>query len=159
MSVYLVTKWLHILSSTLLFGTGLGSAYYMFFTSLRARRTGDARPVAVVAELVVKADWLFTTTTIVFQPLSGLYLLHLAGIPWTTPWIAWTLALYALAGVCWLPVVWMQIRMREIARHAAANNAPLPDAYWRHLKAWTLLGIPAFVALVVVFYLMVAKPS
>ena len=158
MTAYLIAKWLHILSSTFLFGTGIGSAYYMLFTSLRARRTGDARPVAVVVEYVVKADWIFTTTTIVFQPLSGFYLMHLAGIPFTAKWIAWTLALYVLAGICWLPVVWMQIRMRDMAREAAAADTPLPARYWRYLLMWTLLGIPAFVALVVVFYLMVAKP-
>jgi len=151
---YLVAKWLHILSSTLLFGTGLGSAYYMFFAS----RTRDARAIATVVRYVVVADWLFTTTTIVFQPLSGLYMAHLAGIPWTTRWILWSFALYGLAGACWLPVVWMQIRMRDMAIAAARSGAALPDLYWTYLRRWTALGVPAFVALVVVFWLMVAKP-
>jgi len=151
---YLVAKWLHILSSTLLFGTGLGSAYYMFFAS----RTRDARTIATVVRHVVVADWLFTTTTIVFQPLSGLYMAHLAGIPWTTRWILWSFALYGLAGACWLPVVWMQIRMRDMAIAAARSGAALPDRYWTYLRRWTALGVPAFVALVVVFWLMVAKP-
>ena len=152
---YLVAKWLHILSSTLLFGTGLGSAYYMFFAS----RTRDARTIATVVRHVVVADWLFTTTTIVFQPLSGLYMAHLAGIPWTTRWILWSFALYGLAGVCWLPVVWMQIRMREMAATAVRDGAALPATYWRYLNAWVALGAVAFSALVVVFYLMVAKPT
>jgi len=151
---YLVAKWLHILSSTLLFGTGLGSAYYMFFAS----RTRDARTIATVVRHVVVADWLFTTTTIVFQPLSGLYMAHLAGIPWTTRWILWSFALYGLAGACWLPVVWMQIRMRDMAIAAARSGAALPDLYWTYLRRWTALGVPAFVALVIVFWLMVAKP-
>jgi uncharacterized membrane protein len=151
---YLVAKWLHILSSTLLFGTGLGSAYYMFFAS----RTRDARAIATVVRYVVVADWLFTTTTIVFQPLSGLYMAHLAGIPWTTRWILWSFALYGLAGACWLPVVWMQIRMRDMAIAAAASGAALPALYWTYLRRWTALGVPAFVALVIVFWLMVAKP-
>ena len=151
---YLVAKWLHILSSTLLFGTGLGSAYYMFFAS----RTRDVRAIATVVRYVVVADWLFTTTTIVFQPLSGLYMAHLAGIPWTTRWILWSFALYGLAGVCWLPVVWMQIRMREMAIAAAGSGAALPDLYWTYLRRWVALGVPAFVALVIVFWLMVAKP-
>jgi uncharacterized membrane protein len=107
---------------------------------------------------VVVADWLFTTTTIVFQPLSGLYMAHLAGIPWTTRWILWSFALYGLAGACWLPVVWMQIRMRDMAIAAARSGAALPDQYWTYLRRWTALGVPAFVALVVVFWLMVAKP-
>ena len=151
---YLVVKWLHILSSTLLFGTGLGSAYYMFFAS----RTRDARTIANVVRYVVVADWLFTTTTIVFQPLSGLYMLHLAGIPWTARWIVWSFALYFLAGACWLPVVWMQIRMRDMAVAAAAAGTALPERYWKYLWRWTALGVPAFVALVIVFWLMVAKP-
>jgi uncharacterized membrane protein len=151
---YLVVKWLHILSSTLLFGTGLGSAYYMFFAS----RTRDPRVIASVVRYVVIADWLFTTTTVVFQPLSGAYLVHLAGIPWTARWVMWSLALYVLAGAAWLPVVWMQIRMREMAAGAAARGTPLPPRYWAYLRRWVALGVVAFVALVIVFWLMVVKP-
>jgi uncharacterized membrane protein len=152
---YQVVKWLHILSSTLLFGTGLGSAYYMWFAS----RTRDPRAIAVVVRYVVMADWLFTTTTIVFQPLSGLWLLHLAQIPWTSKWIVWTFALYVLAGVCWLPVVWLQIRMRDIAQAAVREGrSEVPAPYWRYLRIWFWLGWPAFIALVIVFWLMVAKP-
>lgn len=154
MTSYLVAKWLHILSSTVLFGTGLGTAYYMFFAS----RTRDPRVIASVFGYGVAADWLFTTTTIVFQPLSGWYMAHLAGIPLTTRWILWSIGLYFLAGACWLPVVWLQLRMRDMARQALADGTPLPDAYARYLRIWVLLGIPAFLALVVVFYLMVAKP-
>jgi uncharacterized membrane protein len=152
---YLVVKWLHILSSTLLFGTGLGSAYYMFFAS----RTRDARVAAVVVRHVVIADWLFTTTTIVVQPLTGLYLVHLAGFPWTATWIVWSFVLYFVAGACWLPVVWMQMRMRDMAKEAAAAGQSLPPLYWTYLRRWTILGIPAFVSLVIVFWLMVAKPT
>lgn len=152
---YLVAKWLHILSSTLLFGTGLGSAYYMFFTSL----TRDPRAVAIVVRYVVLADWLFTTTTIIFQPLSGWYMAHLAGIPLSTPWLFWTFVLYFVAGACWLPVVWIQIRMRALAQAAVTHNQPLPPRYFTLLKVWTALGVPAFLALVAVFYLMVAKPA
>jgi uncharacterized membrane protein len=152
---YLVLKWLHVLSSTLLFGTGLGSAYYMFFAS----RSRDPRTIATVVRHVVIADWAFTTTTIVFQPLSGWRMAHLAGLPLTTPWILWSFALYLLAGACWLPVVWMQIRMRTMAEDAARAGTPMPAAYWRYLRVWVALGIPAFLALVAVFWLMVAKPA
>ena len=152
---YLIAKWLHILSSTFLFGTGIGSAYYLLLTSL----TREPKAVAIVVRRVVWADWLFTTTTIVFQPLSGLYMLHLTQMPITTPWVMWTFALYFLAGACWLPVVWIQIRMRRLAEAAVQNNEPLPPAYFRFLRWWVALGIPAFFALVVVFWLMVAKPS
>ena len=151
---YEVAKWLHILSSTLLFGTGIGSAYYMFFTSL----AGDARTVAQVVRLVVVADWVFTTTTIVFQPLSGLWLAHLAGMSLTSRWLVWTFVLYLVAGACWIPVVFIQIRMRRLADAAAARDEPLPPQYRAYFRIWTALGVPAFFALVIVFYLMVAKP-
>jgi uncharacterized membrane protein len=152
---YLIVKWLHILSSTVLFGTGLGSAYYMFFAS----RTRDPRIAASVVRHVVIADWAFTTPTIILQPLTGFWLMHLAGFPLSAPWIAWSVVLYLVAGAAWLPVVWMQIRMRDMAARAAVVGAMLPSRYWSYLRAWVTLGIVAFGALVVVFYLMVAKPS
>ena len=152
---YLVVKWLHILSSTLLFGTGLGSAFYMFFAS----RTRDPRAVAVVVKYVVIADWVFTTPTILLQPLTGFYLMHLMGLQLDTPWIAWSIGLYLLAGAAWLPVVWMQMRMRNQAQAAVIQGTELPAQYWRYLRLWVALGIVAFTALVIVFYLMVAKPA
>lgn len=151
---YLVVKWLHILSSTVLFGTGLGSAFYMFFAS----RSRDPRVIAQVAGLVVIADWVFTTPAIVLQPLTGYWLMALAGFPFSTPWICWSIALYLLAGAAWLPVVWMQIRMRDMARSAASSNTAMPPLYFQYLGRWVALGVVAFTALVVVFYLMVAKP-
>lgn len=152
---YVIVKWLHILSSTLLFGTGLGSAFYMFFTS----RTRDARAIAVVVRYVVIADWAFTTPTIILQPLTGFYLVRIAGFPLTSKWIVASIALYLVAGACWLPVVWMQMRMRDMARQAASSGAELSARYWRFLRWWVALGIVAFLALVAVFYLMVAKPA
>lgn len=151
---YLIVKWLHIVSSTLLFGTGIGSAFYMLFSSL----SRDVRAIAVVSRHVVRADWLFTATTVVFQPLSGFYMIHLAGYPLTSAWIVWSIALYLVAGACWLPVVWLQMRMRDMAQASARDNLALPALYWRYLRIWTALGIPAFFALVIVFYLMTAKP-
>jgi uncharacterized membrane protein len=152
---YLVVKWLHILSSTVLFGTGLGSAYYMFFLS----RTRDARVAAAAVRYVVIADWAFTTPTILLQPLTGLALVHMAGFSLWTGWLAWSIVLYLLAGAAWLPVVWMQIRLRDLARAAAAENRPLPESYWRMLRGWVALGVVAFASLVIVFFLMVAKPA
>jgi uncharacterized membrane protein len=151
---YLTVKWLHILSSTFLFGTGIGSAFYMLFTSI----SGDVRAIAVVSRHVVLADWIFTSTTVVLQPVTGIYLIYLAGYPWHSAWIMWSIGLYLLAGACWLPVVWIQLRMRDMAQVAARDNTALPQQYWRYLKLWTALGIPAFFALVIVFWLMVAKP-
>ena len=152
---YLVVKWLHILSSTVLFGTGLGSAYYMFFAS----RSRDPHLMAKVVRLVVIADWAFTTPTIILQPLTGFYLVNLAGFPVTSGWILWSVLLYLLAGAAWLPVVWMQIRMRGLAEAAAQSGTELPAQYWTFLRAWVALGVVAFGALVVVFFLMVSKPG
>ncbi len=148
---YLTVKWVHILSSTILFGTGIGSAFYLLFTSL----SRDRAATAVVTRLVVRADWLFTAPTAVLQPLSGYYLLKLAGIPLDTPWVRWSLILYAVAIGCWLPVVWLQIKLRD---NAASAFATLPASYWRLLAVWFVLGIPALIAFVIVFYLMVFKP-
>lgn len=155
MNEYLVVKTIHVISSTLLFGTGIGSAFYMLFASLNR----DARIVHFVTRYVVIADWLFTTTAVVVQPLTGFYLAWLAKFPLSSRWIVWSTILYLVAGACWLPVVWMQVRMREMARVAAEQGAALPERYWRFFRIWVALGIPAFVSLVIVFYLMVAKPA
>jgi uncharacterized membrane protein len=152
---YTTLKWLHVLSSTLLFGTGIGSAFYMFTAS----RTRDPKVIAVVVKYVVLADWLFTTTSAIFQPLSGFYLVHLAGFAWRTGWIVWSTVLYLVAGACWLPVVWMQMRMRDMARQAVREGTELPPLYWTYFRRWTALGFPAFFALLGAFYLMVAKPA
>ena len=154
MNEYLVVKWLHVLSSTILFGTGLGSAFYMFLAS----RQRDPEVAYFVVRWVVVADWVFTTTAIIVQPMTGLWLVHLAGFDLKSAWIFWSIVLYFVAGACWLPVVWLQLRMREMARAAAEARAPLPERYGRLFRIWVALGIPAFAALVVVFYLMVAKP-
>lgn len=152
---YLVVKWLHILSSTLLFGTGIGSAFYLLFASLERQ----PQVVAFVTRHVVRADWMFTATTIVFQPLSGFYLAYLAGLPLRSPWIVWSTVLYLLAVACWLPVVRLQIRMRDISARAAAQNTTLPPLFWRYFRFWVMLGFPALFAFIAVFYLMVAKPA
>jgi uncharacterized membrane protein len=151
---YLALKWLHVLSSTMLFGTGIGSAFYLVLATVGR----DARAVATVSRYVVVTDWVFTATTAVFQPLSGWWLMHLAGgMPWSTPWIAWSLSLYALAIACWIPVVWIQLRLRDLSAQAAASRASLPPAYWRLFRWWVGLGFIAFFAFLAIFYLMVVK--
>jgi len=151
---YLTIKTLHILSMVLLFGTGLGSAFYKWM----ADRQGDLGHIAVINRHVVLADTLFTTPTVIFQPISGLWMAHLAGWPLTTPWLAISLALYALAGLCWLPVVWLQIRMRALSDQSLAQGCQaLPPSYARLARCWFWLGVPAFGAMVLVVALMVAK--
>jgi uncharacterized membrane protein len=153
-SAYALVKTLHILSATLLFGTGLGSAFYLW----RADWSRDPAAIAFAARNVVIADWLFTLPAIVFQPLSGLWLASRLEISLTEPWLLWTYGLYILAGVCWLPVVWLQIRLRDMAAAALAQGDALPRRYRRYMTVWFTLGWPAFIALLVIFYLMVAKP-
>ena len=155
MTAYLAIKWLHILSSVVLVGTGFGSAYYMYF----ANRSKSVAAQAVVAGLVVRADWWFTTPVVIIQPLTGFWLVKLSGMPWSTPWLALSILLFVVAGACWLPVVWLQIRMAAIAQEALRTGAALPDLYWRYARWWEALGYPAFAAMVVVFYLMVNKPA
>lgn len=150
---YLAVKWLHILSATFMFGTGFGTAFYMFF----ANRSGNVQAIAVVTRWVARADGWFTTPAVIVQPLSGLWMAHTAGFPFDSPWLLWSLGLYALAGACWLPVVWLQLRMRDMAQVAAAKNSELPPRYWRYERIWTVLGFPAFSALIVVYWLMVHK--
>ena len=155
MNTYLIIKWVHILSSVILVGTGFGSAYYMFF----ANRSKNLAAQEVVSRLVVRADWWFTTPTIFVQPVTGLILARMAGVPFSTPWLAVSIGLFVLAGACWLPVVWLQIRMAKMAKDAISKGNELPSLYWRYTLWWERLGYPAFIAMVIVFYLMVAKPS
>ncbi|MGQ4583640.1 DUF2269 family protein [Lysobacter sp. F60174L2] len=151
----IIVKTLHILSSTLLFGTGIGTAFYLLVSSW----SRDAHVVANVARYVVIADWIFTATTIVFQPLSGIYLARLMGLSLLTPWLYWSIVLYLIAALCWLPVVWLQIRLRDIAIEAAARGVELPPGYAAHLGCWAALGFPALFSFLAIFYLMVAKPA
>lgn len=152
---YVTLKWLHIMSSTFLFGTGVGSAFYMLFAGL-AR---DTRVVAFVNRYVVIADWLFTATTIVFQPLSGFWLAHRMGYPLTSPWILLSTVLFMSAALCWFPVVWLQMKLRDVAKAADEAGTELPPAYWNYFGWWTALGVPALLLFLAIFYLMVARPS
>jgi len=153
MNTYMLLKTLHILSSTLLFGTGLGSAYYAW----RAWRNGSIEVIAVTFRHLVTADWLFIATSAVFQPASGVAMAHLAGLPLTQGWLLWTLCLYVLAGICWLPVVWLQVQVRDMAVVALREGTPLPPRAFRFMRWWFALGWPAFIAFMAIFYLMVNK--
>ena len=152
MDPYLTAKWLHILSSTVLFGTGIGTAFQMVW----AMRTGQAPVVASVAAGVVWADWIFTTPAGLIQPLTGLWLIHTAGYGLTEPWLLAAYALYMLAFLCWAPVVHLQIRIRDLCR---AAPGPIPEEATRLFRIWFALGWPAFAALVAIFWLMVSKPD
>lgn len=155
MEVQFVLKFLHILSATLLFGTGLGTAFHCWF----AHVTGDARAIAVVLRNVVRADWLFTATSGIAQPVTGYLLIQETGRELTEPWIVLSFALYLIAGACWLVVVSLQMRARDLAIAAAKNGQKLPPDYYRVMRLWFALGWPAFLALIGIFWLMVSKPD
>lgn len=153
--LYLTLKTIHIISATLLFGTGLGSAYYM----LRAHLTNNPQVIATTARHVVFADWIFTTTSVIVQPLTGFWMIALGQWSYMQVWIWLSLVLYIIAGICWLPVVWLQIQIRSMAENAVKNNTKLPDLYYRYMKIWLILGWPAFFSIIIVFFLMVFKPD
>ncbi|MDR2220873.1 MAG: DUF2269 domain-containing protein [Methylobacillus sp.] len=151
---YLLLKWIHILSAILMFGTGFGTAFYKWTTD----QSGDVRSIAIVMERVVLADWIFTTPTAFVQPITGFWMVSLAGWPLAQGWVAWAVGLYILVGACWLPVVWQQVEMLKLARQAVVNDQPLPERYWRLCRYWKMLGCIAFTAMIAISALMVFKP-
>jgi uncharacterized membrane protein len=155
LNTYLTMKYLHVVGATALLGTGAGIAFFM----LMAHRTQDAAFIARTAAHVVLADVLFTATAIVAQPVTGYYLLRETGIPLTQGWVVASLSLYAVAGAFWLPVVWMQARMRDLAAQAASTETVLPVSYHRLFRLWFAFGFPAFGSVLLIIWLMIAKPQ
>jgi uncharacterized membrane protein len=155
MQAELVYRMLHVIGATVLFGTGAGIAFFM----VMAKRSGKPALIAHVAETVVIADTVFTATAVIFQPVTGYLLAQSIGWPLTEGWIVVSLALYIVAGIFWLPVVWIQIRLRDIARKAALDDAPLPPQWHRLYRIWFVCGFPAFLAVLGIIWLMLAKPS
>ena len=154
-SLHIVLKLIHVLGAMVLFGTGLGIAFFM----VMAHRTRDAALIAHTARTVVIADAVFTATAVIVQPVSGAALVWLLGYSWREPWIVASLALYLLAGLCWLPVVWIQIKLRNFAADAARRGEEPSAEYRRLFRIWLALGWPAFLAVIAILVLMIAKPS
>ena len=153
--LYLVLKYLHIMGAAVLIGTGAGIAFFMLVAHL------EGKPVVIagVARIVVIADFIFTATAVVVQPITGVLLALNAGYPLSEGWIVWSIVLYIFIGALWLPVVWMQMRLRDLATEAAANGTPLPERYHRIFWNWCAFGVPAFAAIAFTLWLMVAKPQ
>jgi uncharacterized membrane protein len=154
-SLYVLLKFAHVIGAAVLLGTGAGIAFFM----LLAHRTGDPRVVAAVARIVVIADFIFTATAVVAQPVTGVLLAKQVGYPLTSGWIVLSIALYLWTGAWWLPVVWMQAKMRRLADAAAQAGEPLPAAYHRLFRLWFAFGFPAFAAVLAIFWLMIARPQ
>ena len=151
---YLLLKYLHVIGATVILGTGAGIAFFM----LMAHLSRDAAFVAKTAGVVVIADMVFTATAVVAQPVTGYFLMREIGADFRDLWIWLSLSLYVVAGVFWLPVVWMQAKMRDLARAAAAAGQPLPAQYHRLFRLWFVFGFPGFGAVVTIIWLMIAKP-
>jgi uncharacterized membrane protein len=148
-------RWLHVIGACVLLGTGAGIAFFM----LMAHRSGEPSLIAHTARIVVVADWVFTASAVVVQPITGVLLAQALGWRLDEGWIVLSLALYVLTGAFWLPVVWMQRRMRDLAGEAARAGAALPEAYHRLFRAWFLCGFPAFFAVLAIVWLMLARPE
>ena len=143
-----------VLGAIVILGTGTGIAFFM----LMAHRTGDVSFIARTAGVVVIADMLFTLSAVILQPVSGGLLMMLSATSFTERWLMVSLALYALAGVFWIPVVFMQIEMRDLARIAEQKRELLPPRYFALFRRWVLFGIPGFGSVVIILWLMIAKP-
>ncbi|GCA52091.1 DUF2269 family protein [Sinorhizobium meliloti] len=152
--LYFVLKFLHIIGASVLLGTGAGIAFFM----LLAHRTGRTETVAAVARMVVVADFLFTATAVVLQPVTGIALAWNVGYSLTEGWILLSLLLYVITGAFWLPVVWMQMEMRRLAETARKSGEPLPKRYHQLFRLWFAFGFPAFGAVVAIFWLMITRP-
>lgn len=153
--LYFALKFLHIIGAAVLLGTGAGIAFFM----LLAHRTGNAGTIAAVARIVVIADFLFTATAVVAQPVTGLALVWHLGYPLGEHWIVLSILLYLLTGAFWLPVVWMQMEMRRLATASASQGIDLPKRYYRLFRLWFAFGFPAFGAVLAIFWLMIARPA
>lgn len=158
MSAYEVLKLLHIIGATVLFGTGMGIAFFMVMADRAVRRGGDIAALALTTRHVVLADYLFTATAAVLQPMTGALLIHTAGYAWGDTWVWLSLLLYGLVGACWLPVVWLQSQMRDMAEDAAEAGEELPERYHRFYRLWFFLGWPAFLAVIAIMALMIVRP-
>jgi uncharacterized membrane protein len=152
---YLILKFLHVIGAAVLLGTGAGIAFFM----LRAHGTGNPAVVTAVVEIVVLADFLFTATAVIAQPVTGLLLVWVAGYSLWEDWILLSIGLYLVIGVFWLPVVWMQMRMRDLSAAAAREGNPLPITYHRLFRLWFAFGFPAFAAVIAIYWLMIARPD
>ena len=153
--LYLVLKFVHVIGAAVLLGTGAGIAFFM----LLAHRDGRPQVVAGVARIVVIADFLFTATAVVAQPVTGVWLALHVGYPLTEGWILLSIILYLITGAFWLPVVWMQMRLRDLADEAVRDGTRLPDDYHRLFRLWFAFGFPAFAAVLAIFWLMIQRPS
>ncbi|MEP2979050.1 MAG: DUF2269 domain-containing protein [Lentilitoribacter sp.] len=153
--IEIFARWLHVIGACVLLGTGAGIAFF----ALMAHRTKNVTAIAHTMSIVVIADMIFTATAAILQPITGIWLAALVGWPLTQGWILVSIGLYVFIGIFWLPVVWIQIKMRDLAHNALLLGTDLPSSYHLLFKIWFACGIPAFLAILVIFWLMLAQPD
>lgn len=149
--MFLTLKLIHIFSAIILFGLGCGTVFF----KVMADRTGNHAAIAVTSRHVVQADWWFTTPSVIIQPITGILMAGQISMSLTDSWVIQTIVLYVLTGLCWLPVVYLQIQMREIANRSLLEGKPLPEKYHYYSKIWMWLGVPAFFAMLGITTMMV----
>lgn len=152
--LYIWLKLIHILSSTILFGTGIGTASVMLY----GHYTKNPYIIAAITKYVVIADWIFTTPAIFIQPITGLYMVWLAGYSLSSLWLITSMIGYLIALICWLPVVYLQIKLRDLANITYLYKKTLPAIYYKLFRYWFILGWPALFSFLMIFYLMTFKP-
>jgi uncharacterized membrane protein len=155
MTAYFLVKYLHVLGAIVILGTGSGIAFFM----LMAHKSRDPAYIARTAATVVIADMLFTLTAVILQPITGAVLMVLSATSLGERWLLTSLVLYAVAGLFWIPVIFMQIEMRNLARKAVAQSEVLPSRYFALFRRWFAFGIPGFGSVMIILWLMIAKPN
>lgn len=153
---YLALKWLHLVGASVLFGTGMGIAFFAWFGYRAAMREHNLGLLQGVLRLTVRADALFTAVAAILQPVTGALLWAAGGGSWSSPWLAWVLGLYVFVGLCWLPVVVLQVWLRDAALQAASVDA-LPASFHRRFRIWFFLGWPAFAGVLALFAVMLGR--
>lgn len=153
MEYYLALKLIHILAAVIVAGTGAGIAFFMFM----ANRSNNPQAIYITAQHVILADWIFTTPAVIIQILTGVFLMNMQGYSFSSPWFYWVVGLFVFIGLCWLPVLKIQYKLRELAKISVASSEVTAE-FKSMMRTWTLLGIPAFVAMLTIFWLMVFKP-
>lgn len=153
MEYYLALKLIHILAAVVVTGTGAGIAFFMFM----ANRSNNTQAIYVTAQHVILGDWIFTTPAVITQITTGILLMNLQGYSYSSPWFYWVIGLFVFIGICWLPVLKIQYQLRALAKISVESNK-ISSEFKSLMKTWTLLGIPAFIAILAIFWLMVFKP-
>ena len=148
-------KFVHLLAAGAMFGTWLAVAVFMQL----AHRSRNTAVVALTSRFAVSVELIVMIAAIALQPISGFALASAIGVaPFDEFWIVLSLVLYGVVVAIWFVVLRIEIRIRNLTRQAALDGVPLPDAYRRLFRFYSVLVWPALGGMVVLFLLMVWQP-